>query len=55
MLEEREKMAEEREIKNKKLMRDLKKYTFDYEGKFFALNNSNPGKERIMKMLNKNG
>lgn len=33
----------------------MKKYTFDYEGKFFALNNSNPGKERIMKMINRNG
>ena len=36
-------------------MKDLKKYTYDYEGKVFGLGNIDPGKEKIMKILNKNG
>lgn len=44
MLRERERAQEERYIKNKKLMKDLKKYTYDYEGKVFGLGNIDPGK-----------
>lgn len=36
-------------------MKELKKYTFDYEGKLFGLGTIDPGKDKIMKILNRNG
>ena len=55
MLIEKEKEALDRMVKNKKLLKDLKKYTYDYEGKFFGLGNIDPGKDKIMKILDKKG
>jgi hypothetical protein len=37
-------------MKSKKLMKDLKKFTYDYEGKFFGIGAKENGQQKMLKI-----
>lgn len=52
MIAQRQKLREESGNKNKKLIKDLKKFTYDYDGKFFGTGNKDNGHQKTVKINN---
>lgn len=55
MAEKKAKQKEENDEQNKKMFKDVKKFTFDYSGKFFTIGNLDLAAEKPTKLSKNDG
>lgn len=51
----RQKEREENGVKNSKMFKDLKKYTYDFDGRFFSVGQAESNHPKISKIEKENG
>ena len=55
MVENRIKQRQDNSLKNKKILKDMKKYTFDYEGQFVGVGGTEGTNKKLINLEKESG